>query len=45
MVIKIEESLNFAVKIKLYGIFEIVEQVISVYFDHCVDFPCSINGF
>jgi hypothetical protein len=28
MVIKIEESLNFALKIKLYGIFEIVEQVI-----------------
>jgi hypothetical protein len=27
-VIKIEESLNFVVKIKLEGIFEIVEQVI-----------------
>ena len=30
IVIKIEESLNFVVRIKLKGIFEIVEQNISV---------------
>jgi len=30
IVIKIEESLNFVVKIKLYGTFEIFEQVILV---------------
>ena len=54
IVIKIEESLNFLVKIKLYGIFEIVEQVItwfgSVYAFHkplrgLVSVNCPKSGY
>jgi hypothetical protein len=44
IVIKIEESLNFVVNIKLYGIFKIFEKVLLVCPGGVVEFPLFING-